>query len=382
MTHLLYSGFDGLDVSFQAQIRDELCVALETAKQRAQDRHEWAPFHWNGVEMLVSESGARGGYAFIVSTGEFGATWFFKKPNARDPWGVRVSCNSFNLAINGLGRARSDIYRTLDLLGVAVFAGQESIGRVDYALDFLSPGLVLRPEHFVMHSSTHRTDQIENTPMIASGKSGRVTSVTIGKMPGRQMIVYDKRAEVIQKRKVGWWEIWDAARAREGRPPLVRENAALSRVWRVEARAGKKHLKDDWAIRSWSDLDARLGDMITAMFKAVRHTEPASDRNRGRWRDSALWREALKQCEVDLFELRNWAAPDLVKRVQLAAHDELLAMQMTGLLTTRAALRDLSFAQLLEFARTTGSEMINIIARSRSRYERKLLEAILRYELG
>src|SRR5687767_9467875 len=98
---LLYRGFDGLDLSFQGQISAALCTELEAAKEHAQASHAPALVQWNGVNMEVFESGSRGGYAFTASTGRFGATWFFKKPNARDPWGVRVSCASFNLALHG-----------------------------------------------------------------------------------------------------------------------------------------------------------------------------------------------------------------------------------------------------------------------------------------
>lgn len=106
---LLYRGFDGLDLSFQGQISPELCKELEAAKEHAQETHSPTVLFWNGVKMEVSESGARGGYAFTGSTGRYGATWFFKKPNPRDPWGVRVSCASFNLALNGLGGARAEL---------------------------------------------------------------------------------------------------------------------------------------------------------------------------------------------------------------------------------------------------------------------------------
>jgi len=171
---MIYRGFDGLDVSFMGQIGQELCTALDAAKEEAQRSHGQSALVWNGVHMLVSESGARGGYAFIVSTGEFGATWFFKKPNTRDLWGVRVSCNSFNLAINGLGKVRTDLYRSLGLLDIAVPVGGESIGRIDYAIDFLAPDFTLDPDRFVMHSNANRADHVENSPLMINGRSGRV----------------------------------------------------------------------------------------------------------------------------------------------------------------------------------------------------------------
>jgi hypothetical protein len=376
---LLYQGFDGLDVSFMGQISDAMCVTLEAAKEEAQRTHQSIPVIMSGFAMLVSESGAKGGYAFTASTGIYGATWFFKKPNARDPWGVRVSCNSFNLAINGLGRARAELHRILELLGITITPDGVSLSRIDYALDFLAPSFILNPDQFVMHSNANRADHIEHSEMSINGRSGRVTSVTVGKMPGRQVIVYDKRAEVIAKHKVGWWEIWNAAREQLGAPALDRDNPAESRIWRVELRAGKRHLKDDWSIRSWADLDNRLGDLIASTLDAIRYTQPTEDSNRSRWPDCALWEQVRGHSAEDLFEMRNFASPDLIKRVQLDAHDQLLENQMKGLLVSRAALRDMPVDQLATFAAKAGRDMASEISGARSRYEKKLAAASDRY---
>lgn len=378
---LLYQGFDGLDVSFKGQISDALCKALESAKEESQQRHQSSPVNHNGISMLVSESGAKGGYAFTASTGTFGATWFFKKPNANDPWGIRVSCNSFNLAINGLGRVRADLYSIMDILGISMSAGSVSIGRVDYALDFLAPSLILVPHQFVMHSNANRADHVEQPEVSINGRSGRITSVTVGKMPGRQVIVYDKRAEVIAKHKVGWWEIWNATRARAGAAPLRREEPTESRVWRVELRAGKHHLKDNWNIRTWADLDNSLGDLIASTLDAIRYTEPTEDSNRSRWPDGVLWTQVRTNTQADLFEMRSYADPEIVKRVQKDEHDQLLAGQMLGLLISRAALQGIEAGQLRTFATAAGIEMAHDIANSPTRFEKKLVRAADRYAI-
>lgn len=369
---LLYQGFDGLDVSFKGQISDALCITLEAAKVEAQQRHRSSPVNHNGVALLVSESGAKGGYAFTASTGTFGATWFFKKANARDPWGIRVSCNSFNLAINGLGQVRADLYGIMDLLGITKTLGGVSIGRVDYALDFLAPSFVLVPEQFVMHSNANRADHVEHPEVSINGRSGRVTSVTVGKMPGRQVILYDKRAEVIAKHKVGWWEIWNATRARSGAPPLDRENPAESRIWRVELRAGKRHLKDDWNIRTWADLDNQLGDLMACMLDAIRYTQPTADSNRSRWTDNYLWKLVRQKTDGDLFEMRNYADPDKVKLVQKQEHDQLLASQMLGLLISRAAVHGIEEDKLQAFATAIGHNMADSISDAKERFGTKL----------
>jgi hypothetical protein len=50
------------------------------------------------------------------------------------------------------------------------------------------------PDHFVMHARGSRREHSEVEEIRAHGHPGRVTSVTVGKNPGRQVIVYDKRA--------------------------------------------------------------------------------------------------------------------------------------------------------------------------------------------
>ncbi len=202
---------------------------------------------------------------------------------------------------------------------------------IPYAVDILAPGFVLDPDCFVMHSQATRADHIEGADVQIHGRSGRCTSVTIGKMPGRQMILYDKRAEVIAKRKAEWWEIWNAKRKAEGAPPLDRSDAAASTVWRAELRAGKRHLKDKWRIRTWADLDDRLGDLMAAALDAVRYCQPMADGNRSRWPDDTLWSTVREQITGDLFEMRSHVDPDLIRKVLRAEHQQMLVGQMSGL---------------------------------------------------
>lgn len=381
MIELLYRGFDGLDVSFQGQITTKFADALDAAKTQAAKFHRTQPLEWNGIVLAVFETGARGGYAFSATTGEFGATWFFKRPNLHDPWGVRVSCSSFLLATKGLGGTRSCFYVTMASLGIALQPNAESIGRVDYALDYLIPDFALKPENFVMHSNARRADHHEIHEIGVNGSSGRVTSVTVGKMPGRQVIVYDKRAEIIAKRKTAWWEIWDATREKGGLPTLARDRPADSPIWRVEIRAGKHHLKERWRMSSWQDLDTRFGDLVAASLDAIRYALPSGDSNRSRWPDDLLWQSVREEAKEDLFEMRNFADPNLMKSVQRDEHDKLLAQQMTGLLTTRAAILGLPANGLSDFAELTGGQMAYNIEQEPERYAKKLANAVGRYHV-
>jgi hypothetical protein len=95
-----------------------------------------------------------------------------------------------------------------------------SIGRVDYAIDILHPSFVLDSRNFVVWGRTKIGTHEDLSEQRSAGRSGRFTSVTVGKMPGRQVIVYDKREEVLTKRKLEWPFIWDKTLTDLGHPPL------------------------------------------------------------------------------------------------------------------------------------------------------------------
>ncbi len=134
-------------------------------------------------------------------------------------------------------------------VGVRYGPRQVSIGRTGFCVDILAPEFELTPENFVIHSHTNRADHLTPEDHTRSnGKSWRFTSVTVGKMPGRQVTIYDKRLEVTDKRKPIWWELWNANLNSEGLPPLDPKDRSESQIWRVEVRAGKRIMKDRWGI--------------------------------------------------------------------------------------------------------------------------------------
>ncbi len=205
---VVHKGFDNLDIAIQGNIGMALFEELKAAKETAQERNEDVLFRKNGIDMHVAKSGAHG-YQFLLSTGPLGAIWMIKRPNPKDLWGLFVSFRSLGLAIGGLEEAKRQMAEMLDALGVVISPLAHSINRVDFAVDLLAPEFLLDPDHFVMHSSTRKAAHNDGEGMRIAGTSGRVTGVTVGGMPRRQVTVYDKRLEVIQKMKPAWWEIWN-----------------------------------------------------------------------------------------------------------------------------------------------------------------------------
>ncbi|WP_028793196.1 hypothetical protein [Thalassobaculum salexigens] len=336
---VIYSGFDNLDVAYQGQISEGFLECLEQAQQRAISAREPALIEYGGKRLHVTESGARGGYAFRCDTGPLGATWFFKRPNASDPWGIRISAKSLMLATYGLQGARERIEDTLKALGCLLAVRPESIGRVDFAVDVLAPDFDLHPDNFVMHSRSTRADHREVEVVRSHGRSGRYTSVTVGKMPGRQVIVYDKRLEAFQKpEKKVWLEIWRRSIGERGLPPIDFSDPLTSTIWRIETRAGKSCLKDQHKVTTWEELTTAAPTIFEQALDRTRYCTPATDTNRSRWPEHALW--ALARSEVAALDLQSVGplpeemVSDACRRAQL----EIIDQQLVGLAATRLAL--------------------------------------------
>tara|TARA_R110002096_G_scaffold431621_2_gene647111 strand:- start:422 stop:1576 length:1155 start_codon:yes stop_codon:yes gene_type:complete len=377
---VIHRGFDTLALSIQANISPELLAELDAARDRAEDARTAIPFSYGGADFDILGYGGAG-YRFILQGGPLEVTWFIKKPNARDPWGIRISVGSAFLATQGLGMARAYIDKTLARLGIKYGAHQVSIGRADFCIDVLAPDFELIPDHIVMHSHANRSDHLTIGDAVTSnGKSGKFTSVTAGKMPGRQVILYDKRREVIDKHKPIWWDIWNANLARDGLPPLEPTDAAQSRVWRIEIRAGKSLLKDRWQVRTWAELDALFGDIVAEAFQKVRYCDPhPTDTNRARWPNAAIWDLARAEAQGDLDEMRSHVDPDKVKYVHRQEQIRLMMAQVVGNTTTLAALEGVQESDLPDYVTGLADRMAMALSDDPERAGIKLEAARARY---
>jgi len=380
MLEVVYWGFDGLDVAFQGALRRDLVAILDEAKARAQAQARPVLIEYRAARFVLAETGAPNGYAFRCDSGHDGAIWFFKRGMSGADWNIRVSVKSLALALYGLGGVRARLYAFL--ADVCEMVGVESIGRVDYAVDVLAPHLVLVPEYFVMHSHTDRRDHIEPTEMEVGGKSSRVTSVTVGHMPRRQIIVYDKRAEVVQKHKVHWWEIWNEARRLQSKPELDPTDGVRSRVWRVEVRVGKDHLWERWRIRRWSDLDEKIGDVLSAALAAIRYALPGDDTNRSRWANHLLWDVVANKLTSDLFEMTCGAQPSRVKQVMREHLHETIAKQIIGSAATLSIAAGVPDEEVRDVPDALSTLLDNFIRERPERFQEKRARAAERYDFS
>lgn len=299
---ILHSGFDSLDVAFKVHPSLEVLAILETAKEAAVEAKESTAIKLGGETFEVGHTGGSGGYAFVLDAGSRRGIWTIKKPNAKDSWGLAYSSRSRPLAHKGIDYVRSDIDVMLKALGCVVPSDGVRIRRVDYAIDFHDPSFVLDPFDFVTHSRTKSSTYLELSDTRVNGRSGRVSSATFGKMPGRQVIVYDKREEAMAKNKIDWFFVWDAAMEHAGRERLDFSDPAKSRVWRAEFRLAKRALRDRAGIQGWASLYSGLADQLQQLTHDIELRVPSSNGDRTDWTVHPNWEVLRDVLAKDLFE--------------------------------------------------------------------------------
>jgi hypothetical protein len=324
---VLHKGWDGLDLAMQGRLPAALWPLLDRAQQEARVTNQPVACRIGGMDVLVTGMGARGGYAWTLDFGPEAFLLWIKRDSRALEWNLRASFRSAFLCTYGLEGARTRFYAALEALGATV--GEVAISRIDWCVDLLVPEFTLDPHAFVLHSQTTRTDHYATDgqgDVTVVGRSGKVTGVTCGKMPGRQVVVYDKRREVIATKKAEWWPIWEAAAG----GALDRKTAP---IWRVELRAGKDCLKDKWNLRSWADLDRMAPDVFAECLKAVRYTVPVhTDENRARWPLHPVW-TAVRTALSEGLGSGGVVSPGVVTSIRAEA----LAVQMRAMMAGMAA---------------------------------------------
>jgi len=336
---ILHSGFDGLKLTIQTDIPPELREKLFQAKLLATKENRDIPVEVNGFALAVRKTG---GMAFSASTGDYGAEWYFLDPENRpknNP-GVTVDFRAFLLATGGLRTAQSHFEDGMAALGIPYVETQIKVSRVDFAVDILAPWFEPHHEALVLPPGTRHREFRESDTTQTYGTSATVTGLVAGHVSNRQLAIYDKRTEIITKRKLGWLEIWNHTRQRNRQPPLDLKDRDQSRVWRFEARMGSKRLRRRWEIHGWFELDAMIGDAYAEFLTEIRYTIPNSDRNRSRWPTHELWQAVESAFASDLHKHRSGIVPSRVKDANRAAHKRMLASQSLGLMVSSAVAHD------------------------------------------
>ena len=214
----------------------------------------------------------------MINTGLCGSDIAFKKCLSREKYNGFVEISSACLLVNGWRNAIERELEHVKALGFHVVS--ITINRVDYCIDFLDVAIDINPRDFVAHSRVKKLSYNESTSVNEHVEMGRdhvevrtvsqavsVKSITLGKMPGRQVILYDKRAEVIERRKLYWFDAWG-----------INPRDPTRTVHRVEVRAGKNHLLK-YRIRSLEDFEQHIGHVLSESVRAIRWIKPTCENN-------------------------------------------------------------------------------------------------------
>ena len=296
---LIYANLDGLDISFQGAIPELIRAVLRTAKIDAQANRSdsMAELGPNNLVVSVKESGAKGGYHFIVDTGLIGMTWFIADNDDKELWNIRVSCKSLLLATRSYEEVKEMIFAYLKndfcAIGHELISEQtgeiinrpfERISRFDFCYDFISNEFEINPSLLMSHNR-NKTDYIYAPVDQVYETARKVAYVRIGKMPNRQLVIYNKIQDVNEKRKFYWYKIWGI-----NQKELKRDNKI---VWRVEVRAGKKEL-NKWDIRQFNDFEDKAHLAVRDILKSLRYMHPnLTDKNKSRWKMAQFWENAI-----------------------------------------------------------------------------------------
>ena len=328
----LYSNFDGLDMAFHGTIPAAVCRQLEEAKSAAQAARADVLATAGALECHVAETGGRGGFAYRLDTGPDGETWWLKSGD-KPGWNARVSVHAGAfLQHGGLDAIAERLRARLDALGFKEAASPEgnaeAVSRIDFAMDFLAPGLALDPRDFVAKAGKQAHPGGDDEEAFAGSfwAGQRCTGVTVGKMPGRQIVVYDKTRDSRVKRKGEWFKAW-------GLDPADKE----ARVWRVELRAGKKHLREHWGLRTLKQVQEAVGDMFAEALCKVRYCL-RDDPRPARRSNHPLWNQALACVQRGLAECFVGLAPGVVREVTRDHASNAIRALMRGLAMTYAAI--------------------------------------------
>jgi hypothetical protein len=284
--HLLRGGIDSLYLAIQGSLPPADLERLAIAKEEAiRKRHCPSLLELGRGEVgEVRPHGHPGGYPFAFDTGPVGELWACRREYDGSGWNLFVKPHAAALLAHGYGGTISRVLANLEAMDARVTG--HSVNRVDYAIDIRADDFLLGLDQFVKPARAKVSPRwgepnraVDQHPPAAAILCGRrIESVTVGRLPGWQVIVYDKTAEIRARKAPLWWEAWEL------------DAQAGATVWRIELRAGKKELKERRQILSLRELEEGLRDVLRDIGYRVRYVnDDQTDSNVSRQRLHPIW---------------------------------------------------------------------------------------------
>jgi hypothetical protein len=259
------------------------------------------------MPVMVHESGARGGYTYQFTNGADGHIWLIGDRQDSTQWNVRVKVESLPFSLYGYEAVKE---RILDILDDDLCAKgsdnnfgipQERISRIGYCMDFIfEEPFIPELKNFICHGRTKKQKRRE----FISHKNGTgqyTETITLGKMPNRQITIYNKIKDITAKNSSYWWKVWG-----------LEKNKFKKEIWRIGICAGKKEL-NKWNLKTFEDFEEITGDLISDILEHYKYTVPnLNDTNSTRWPKSEIWNKAISTAQIDLFSFSSKINPKII----------------------------------------------------------------------
>ena len=300
----IYQNFDALDMTFQCAIPRYILNKLEAAQEKAIETKKGVVIEIgkSQTSVEVAFNGMKGGYAYRFNTGLDGAIWAIANNENPEQYNVKVSPRSLCLALYGYYETKNKILDFLinELNAIPPKdrdAPLERVSRIDYCFDFIADNnFVPDPNCFLTHNKCKKKYQgnipnISPLDFICVEQGKEIQTIMVGKMPNRQITIYNKTKEIQANQKIYWWDIWG-----------INPKEIKGTIWRVEVRAGKKEL-NKYQLRRFSNFEKKAGDVIINILKDYRYVIPnPNDTNRNRWPLEAFWQVCVDSTNEYLAE--------------------------------------------------------------------------------
>lgn len=357
-TRVLASGFDTWVESWDAKIHDTIYDQLDAAQALARAA---------GVAddgRAIIDLGAPDPFE-VQPYGGGGAKWIIRNPwmviEFRSPkmaYATTIRITSAALWQHGIDTMLPEID---DFMAKIADVGEGDprvqVSRADYAIDFEAPGFTaeMQPEiltRFILPTTTKGHQFFERTK-----EQTRVETITLGKLPGLQVTIYNKAKEIEHSKKIWMREIW---------------KSESEHVWRYEARFGKEFLKER-RCRSRELVQEHIFSMIGGALIDRRLVASDDDATRLRRGDMHyLWGLALSH--IGNPETKLACAPfSTLNRIELKA---MLAKQVAGLGRAYSVLEHGAFDEKIFLHLLSKSKLI---VKRDAAHERKTAAVMDRY---
>lgn len=327
---VIYSGFDTLELSYRVAPPRSFLERLGDAQTIAKTENRAAPVNFCGSELFVEPSGGQGGYAYRAHTGPLGLIWKFREATATSPWSVHVKFRAHGLAIKGPLKMKSEADAFLRALGCRFDVHDIRVARVDFAIDILLDNYRLNTDNIVFHARANVSEHIERT------RTGEFFNyVRIGRMPGKQLCVYNKSDAILQSRDSLWHHIYEqSALSRLG---LIIDDFGTLEIWRFELRAGKKFLDTKIRPRTWDSFLTEVRSCFLTLSQSFKLKTPKRDLNRTRWPLDPIWRSVIAEIECLKLDQQPVGISDEIWEKLQQEYQDGLDKQLVGLLLSSAA---------------------------------------------